>query len=172
MTTHRHQKKSSPQSHHHQAEHRHRAAAGALLVMAFFAIVAGSFWVRSLPVVSSVNARSVDLTGFRLEIADTNESRRVGLGGHAPLSSEEGMLFVFPEAGIYPFWMKDMSFPIDIIWLYEGRVVDIATLQPPSAGSITPETHVPMVRADQVLEINAGRAAQLGIEKGSLLIFP
>jgi uncharacterized membrane protein (UPF0127 family) len=161
----------SRHSAHHHVEHRHRAAAGALLVMVFFAIVGGVFWLRTDPVASH-EGRTVDLTGFRLEIADTDAIRQRGLSGHEPLSVEEGMLFVFPEAGIYPFWMKEMLFPIDILWLRDGRVVDIATLQPPTDGSLVPETHVPHAKANQVLEINAGRAKQLGIEEGSFLILP
>jgi uncharacterized membrane protein (UPF0127 family) len=156
---------------HHHIEHRHRAAAGALFVMLFFAVSGSLFWLRATPAASH-EARVVDITSFRLEIADTDARRTQGLSGHAPLATEEGMLFAFSEAGVYPFWMKDMLFPLDIIWLRDGRVVDIATLQPPTDGSLVPETHVPHAKADQVLEINAGRAKQLGIEEGVRLLLP
>ena len=52
-----------------------------------------------------------------LDLAATNEEKRRGLSGRNGLEENEGMLFVFEEPGFYSFWMKDMLFPIDIIWI-------------------------------------------------------
>lgn len=54
-----------------------------------------------------------------LEVVNTPETRLRGLGGHTPLSDKEGMFFLFNEPSIQTFWMKDMTFPIDIVWLSE-----------------------------------------------------
>ena len=59
---------------------------------------------------------------IKVEIADTDAKRELGLSGHAPLSDTQGMLFVFDTPGIYSFWMKDMLFPLDIIWLAPSEV--------------------------------------------------
>lgn len=62
---------------------------------------------------------SLTVRGHRivLELADRPETRSRGLGGHAPLSDDEGMLFSFQAPEVQTFWMKDMTFPIDIVWL-------------------------------------------------------
>ncbi len=78
------------------------------------------------------------------------------------------MLFQFAAPGAYPFWMKDMHFPLDIIWLSQGKVVALATLSPPGPGQ-EPVAHDPGVAADQVVEINAGLAAKDGISVGMQL---
>ena len=129
------------------------------------------FWSR-MPSVQSVSPRIVDLTGFRLEIADTDATRTQGLSGRDPLKLEEGMLFEFPDAGIYPFWMKDMKFALDIVWMRNGQVVEVVTLPPPGPKDLVPPTHVPTQKADQVLEIDAGRARQLGLEPGVIVVLP
>src|SRR5687768_8240241 len=66
----------------------------------------------------------------RAEVADDEASRRQGLSGRERLGADEGMLFVLP--GDSPsFWMKGMRFPLDIIWIRQGRVVDISADVPP-----------------------------------------
>ena len=59
----------------------------------------------------------------KVEIVDTVESRALGLSGRAELKDGNGMLFVFDDVGKYNFWMKNMNFPIDIIWLGEDERV-------------------------------------------------
>jgi len=91
---------------------------------------------------------------FEVEIADTPEKRERGLSGRAPLAPNEGMLFVFDEPGIYSFWMKEMLFPIDIVWIdEEGRVVHITENADPSS---YPQTFSPPSPVLYVLEISAG----------------
>lgn len=69
-----------------------------------------------------------------LFIADTDEERIRGLGGRPPLPKNTGMLFVFGATDRHGIWMKDMQFPIDILWFDESwLVVDVAD-------DVTPET--------------------------------
>ena len=49
-------------------------------------------------------------------LADTDEKRTLGLSGSPALEKGLGMLFLFEQEGNYGFWMKDMSYPIDIFW--------------------------------------------------------
>ena len=51
------------------------------------------------------------------QVLDTPELRTKGLSGILFLPVYEGRWFVFDEAGMYGFWMKDMNFPIDIVWV-------------------------------------------------------
>ena len=83
------------------------------------------------------------------------------------MGDDEAMLFIFDAPGRYGFWMKDMNFPLDIIWINQnGIVVDIER-------NVTPETYnqkktyINQSEASYVLEINAGMAAKFGLYLGS-----
>ena len=95
--------------------------------------------------------------GFR------HEGKRDGL------RSGWGMLFVFKNTGRHPFWMKDMRFAIDILWLRNRRIVHISRNVPPPASGEKPVTLDPPVSANLVLELAAGQAEALGLETGQSL---
>ncbi|KKU81780.1 MAG: hypothetical protein UY07_C0009G0017 [Parcubacteria group bacterium GW2011_GWA1_47_8] len=106
-------------------------------------------------------------TPLVLEVADTDSSRARGLSSHAPLESGHGMLFEFPSDGGYGIWMKDMSFPIDIIWLDKDyRVVDTKTHAKPES---YPEIFIPRVLARYVLEVGEGFLDEHRISIGDIL---
>ena len=96
---------------------------------------------------------------FHVTLAATPEARQKGLMGAQSLAKGTGMLFVFPEEGNYSFWMKDMKFPLDIVWISgEGKIVYISSYTQPCeplqpCPSITPPAY-----ARYVLEVNAGEA--------------
>ncbi len=104
-----------------------------------------------------------------VEIADTPAKRHLGLGNRAELRPGWGMLFLFDSSSRHGFWMKNMSFPIDIIWLRNRRVVHVAKQVPPPQSGEQPMTITPARAANLVLEIEAGRARALGLEVGSTL---
>lgn len=112
----------------------------------------------------------IDDVQIEAEVADSPGERAKGLSGRRSLGEGKGMLFVFEEKDVRAqFWMKDMNFPIDIIWIDDGEVVHIdKNAQPVEAG--TPEINIPLFTANQtidyVLEIKAGEADRLGIEVG------
>jgi uncharacterized membrane protein (UPF0127 family) len=99
------------------------------------------------------------------ELANTRASRELGLSGRASMGDNEGLLFAFDKPGRYGFWMKDMQFPLDIIWINEnGIVVSIER-------GLTPESYpkifMNQAEASYVLEINAGLAERFGLYLGS-----
>lgn len=105
---------------------------------------------------------------FAVEVADTAGARERGLAGHEPLEDDEGMLFVFETLTPRTFWMKGVDFPIDIIWIAEGKVVGFEQ-------DVVPESDVPLHRlrrypslhaVDMVLEVAAGTVARTGIVVG------
>lgn len=59
----------------------------------------------------------------KIEIAKTKEDRIRGLSGKKQLDVDSGMLFIFDKPNIYKFWMKDMNFPIDIIWIDKDFII-------------------------------------------------
>ncbi len=105
-------------------------------------------------------------------VADTPLLRFRGLGGRASLGKYDGMLFLFPESGRHGIVMRDMEFSIDVVWFFNGEVVDIAqnlALQPG-----VPEDHLrgyfPRIDADTVLELPAGWAKVHDVKIGDTLL--
>jgi len=104
-----------------------------------------------------------------VEVARNYEARAGGLSGRGSLPENTGMLFVFEEPGNYSFWMKDMKFPIDIIWLDKNKKVVYIT---ENAKPISyPERFQTPEPAQYVLEVNGGWAREHGIEAGNYAEF-
>lgn len=102
-----------------------------------------------------------------VELADEREERMNGLSRRNGLGSNRGMLFLFEKESIYPFWMKDMRFSIDIIYLHEGVVTQVfPEVSAPNPGQ-EPKTVEPRSQSDAVLELSAGEAKRRGIAEGT-----
>ena len=107
-------------------------------------------------------------------VADTFASRAQGLSDRPSMPLDDGMLFIFPIAAQYSFWMKDMHFPLDMIWIKDGTIVDIShdvPVPPPGAALTSLPTFKPQAPVDQVLEVNAGLAAKYGWKRGDGVYF-
>ncbi len=106
-----------------------------------------------------------------LELAKTAASTTQGLSGRTSIGSD-GLLFIMPSLGYHRFWMKEMLFPIDIVWFANNTVIDISpNLPPPPEGQRLEElpTYSPNQPADMVLELPAGQAEQWQIQVGDRL---
>ncbi len=100
----------------------------------------------------------------RVEIADTPAERELGLSGRERLGEKEGMIFVFDSPGRHAFWMKDMLFPLDIIWLDENlKVIYIKKDARPES---YPEIFLPGEDAKYVLEVAVGFAEKYNLKEG------
>ena len=114
------------------------------------------------------NSGFVDVTlggqKIKAEVADSEELRTKGLSERENLPKNKGMLFVFEKADHHQFWMKDMKFSIDIIWINEGRVVDIVeNAKPWEKGEANHKVYSPAKSAKYVLEVNAGFVSETKI---------
>ena len=110
---------------------------------------------------------------FIAEVADDSDERTLGLSFRDSLDADRGMWFVFDREGARSFWMREMRFSLDLIWVdAERRVVDITHEAPPPAPG-TPSsalpTYSPTTPAQYVLEINGGLARRLQIEIGDVV---
>ena len=106
----------------------------------------------------------VNNTYINVEIVDTAEERARGLSGRSSISDGDGMLFIFDKLGFHSFWMKDMNFPIDIIWIGEDyKIVDITKSVFPDS---FPQTFQSQVPAKYVLEVSAGFTNRRDIKIG------
>lgn len=100
---------------------------------------------------------------FTVEVADTPAEHMQGLSGRNSLADNGGMFFIFDKPDTYGFWMKDMKFSIDIIWINGDEVVYVTRdLNPNSYPSIFSSPSP----ADKVLEVKAGTAERLNIVGG------
>ena len=104
---------------------------------------------------------------LEVEVADTRASRELGLSGREKMGDDEGLLFIFNEPGRYGFWMKDMKFSLDMVWINQnGIVVDIERNVTPASYK-EKKTYINQSEASYVLEMNAGMAEKFGLYLGS-----
>ena len=112
---------------------------------------------------------------YSVDMAVLPEERQQGLSGREQMAEDTGMLFVFEEERPLHFWMKEMHFPLDIIWIDAGcRLLDVSADVPtPPPGVDNDE--IPRAQspspARYVLEVNAGEAARKGLQPGDLVEF-
>ncbi len=109
---------------------------------------------------------------LQAEVMVNDEDRAMGLMFRPSLPLDRGMIFVFETADFHGIWMKNCRFPIDILWLDEGKkVVHVWESVPPCKADPCP-VYNPMRKASYVVELNAGQArrekavvgAQVGFE--------
>ncbi len=102
-------------------------------------------------------------------VAKTPETRTQGLSGYTSLGADKGMLFIFPTPGEPDFWMKDMNFPLDMVWINSSRkIIGVSSNISPKT---YPETFAPPGKIQFVLEVNAGIAEKFGMAVGTTVVF-
>lgn len=106
------------------------------------------------------------------EVVSSLEDIEMGLSGRDAIGINEGMLFIFAEKDRHIFWMKDMKFPIDIIWISGNVIVGVEEGLMPEIG--VPDhrltIYVPLLPVDKVLEVMAGRADILQAKIGDKVV--
>ena len=136
------------------------------LVVLLLALACERAGAPAAPAAASAAPRARVTIGVHVvdaEVADTPERRQRGLSGRPALGASEGMLFPYPEPGLHGFWMPDMHFDIDIVWIRAGRIVDVSA----NVSRAEPRVvHRPREPADLVLELPAGTAERRGFRVG------
>jgi len=102
---------------------------------------------------------------LELEVVNDDVSRQAGLSNRDSLCEKCGMLFEFPNKDRQVFWMKDMQFNLDIIWIEDNKVVAIEKNVPYDFEGTLPSLGL----TNKVLEVNAGKSDECKIKKGSIL---
>ncbi len=114
-------------------------------------------------------------TAFRVEVAADAGSRRQGLSNRDGIPQDAGMLFLMPQAGVQTFWMKEMRFLLDMVWIGPNCQVAGVTQDVPAPEAGTPTSELPRYNSPEstlyVLEINAGLARGLAIVPGTPISF-
>jgi uncharacterized protein len=104
-----------------------------------------------------------------IELADTPDKQSQGLSGRESIGEGQGMLFVFNQPAKHSFWMKDMRFPIDIIWIKDGKIIDISSevqIEPDAQTTGSLRTYSPVSEVDKVLEVKSGWALRHNLKVG------
>ncbi len=114
-------------------------------------------------------------TVYVVDLALTPEERAQGLSGRPSLDADRAMLFVYEREGPLWFWMPDMHFPLDMVWIRADCTVAGVTADVPNPPPDTPRDRLPHYDSSGpvrfVLEINAGQAKTHGITPGSPVEF-
>ena len=138
---------------------------GGLVLLALLVIAGVIMWFGKSPF------RTLESGGrtYRLATASTEAARGLGLGDRLDMPKNRGMIFIYQQSDFHCFWMKNMHFPLDIIWVDSGkRVVHLEENVPPES---YPDQFCPGERASYVIELYAGEAEAAGIKVGDQLKF-
>jgi uncharacterized protein len=132
----------------------------------FLVIVGIILWGERSLSQKATKTLTVGRCQFDCETAQTLSEKKRGLSGREALAKFSGMLFLYDSATKRSFWMNDMSFPIDIIWIRGNKVVDLSKNVPvlTKQGEIT--TILSQEPIDGVLEINSGMIQECQIKVG------
>lgn len=116
-----------------------------------------------LPVIPLKIVHGTKVHQFRVEVASTQQQQAKGLMFRTAMGADEGMIFPFDPPRGASFWMRNTVIPLDLIFVgTDGRILNIAA-------NAVPYDETPLMsegNAKAVLELNGGRAAQLGIVPG------
>jgi len=111
-------------------------------------------------------------TMLSVEAVTTPVSWEEGLSDRNELGSD-GMLFLFPQKQRISFWMQRMHFNLDMVWIDDGKVMEIMRNIPKPVSDTVPTSSLPLYTpaepVNMVLEMNAGAADQKGLRVGDVL---
>jgi len=133
-----------------------------LVVLAVFCVALPFAFYRP----SGVRLR-VGSSSYTLALATTEQTRNIGLGGRNTMALDQGMLFVFDKPAVQCFWMKDMHFPLDIIWLDAAK--GVSYIKQNVSPDTYPATFCSPTATKYVIELNAGEVAKQHMSIGQKL---
>jgi len=153
------------------------------LVIGFFLITERNIWTSDVQVKNlEINKiQYVKIAGqiIKVDLALTLETQSQGLSGRKDLKEDEGMLFVFSAQGgsasggeinnRHYFWMKDMNFPIDIIWF--GEDLKVVYIEKNAQPVSFPTTFGPEEDSKYVLEVISGFSEKNNLKEGNKVEF-
>ena len=129
----------------------------------FLTLFACTACIAKSPYVTLKNER------FIVELADTSEKQALGLMFRDQMPDDHGMLFLFPGEATRSFWMKNTRIPLDIFYFdQELKLVSVSENTQPCRTQRCP-SYPSTGPAKYVLELNAGKAAELGVQAGDML---
>ncbi len=136
------------------------------IVIIFFVLL---FFIPQKHDVADIQGVIVAGKNLKVDLTLTEDKQEMGLSGREELEENEGMLFIFERSGNYPFWMKDMNFPIDIIWFDEN--LKVIYIKKDARPELYPEIYNPNKEAKYVLEVVSGFSDKNNLKEGDKIKF-
>ncbi len=134
---------------------------GLFFVLVFGMVFAQNYLKTKTPTVA-INNRI-----FELKVAESQKEKEIGLSATKSLQENQGMIFMFDKPDYYPFWMKNMTIPIDIIYINNDKIVTIIdNALPPKNQDEKLTIYTPLEASNRVLEIKAGLSKTYNFKKG------
>jgi hypothetical protein len=152
----------------------------AILAIALFSILTGIIYFFAINFVNKVSNNDSRLSlkinnkNYYLDIARTDEEKNKGLAKFDSIKDNEGMIFIFEVPGRYSFYMKDMKFNIDIIFLDENHKIISLFKNVKFTDYKNPrdyEIYQPDYNSKYVIELKAGEIENIGIKTGDTIEF-
>ncbi|MCK4592073.1 DUF192 domain-containing protein [Candidatus Parcubacteria bacterium] len=119
------------------------------------------------PEIQNISQACFENECFKVEIADTEQKREIGLMNKENLAMSNGMLFIFEKEGIYKFWMKNTLIPLDIVWIDKNNEIIFIKENAEPCKVEQCELFGPNEKAKYVLEINGRLAEEIGLKVGN-----
>jgi uncharacterized protein len=129
-------------------------------------VLAAASKAQSLPIsaIAKIGGQKIEL-----EVAKTLQQQATGLMFRQTLADNRGMLFPFKPPQPVSFWMKNCLIALDMIFIHKGKVVAIAANSPPCTAYPCP-SYESGAAVDQVIELRGGRAAELNLRLGDVIV--
>lgn len=148
----------------------HETKTGLYIFFAIIALAIVFFFAKGIKAPDSnlkdLQRGSAEIGENKLEIylAKTPLEQAEGLSNFNTLGTDEGMLFIYDTPSKPAFWMKEMKFPIDIIWILDNKIVDITENVSTDNGELT--KYYPNSDINRVLEVRAGYCQKNNVKRG------
>lgn len=124
----------------------------------------------SIPFVSTSSTANINNQTFKLYLTKEEKEKQIGLSGRNNMPQDYGMLFEFTNADYHAFWMRNMKFPIDIIFIRDNKIITVFhNVPPPKSEDENLVLYQPDEPSNKVLEINAGLAKKYNIKRGDTI---
>ena len=145
----------------------------AFLVILALAVIAGYAMKQDGSTGNKERTVTIKNTEIQAEVRDSALGRAQGLSGKQSLEEGHGMLFIFDSPGEYGFWMKDMNFAIDLLWIEDGKIVGVAEhlVPEPEKNILTLTVYKPPQPVRYVLELPDGNVKKYGFAVGDTVQF-
>ncbi len=136
-----------------------------ILIIVFLFFIGRAYFAKNDFNLTTLAKAKIGDYSFNLLLAKTAKEKEIGLSNTKSLPKDTGMLFEFEKADYYSFWMKDMKFPIDIIFIKDNKIVTIYNEVKPPTNNKELAIYQPLEPANKVLEISSGLSKQYGFKK-------
>jgi uncharacterized protein len=151
-----------------------------LLTLALLLLIVGGIYItqgymkegKTLSLFKKTPVITINNHSFKVSVAASQKELEIGLSEAKSLSESQGMIFIFEKPDHYSFWMKNMKFPIDIIYINQDKIITIKdNVAPPKDNNEIPSIYTPDEPSNKVLEIKAGLSKKYKFKKGDKVTY-